>query len=90
MQIIWSKRAKASLVTIFRYIAANDPKAARNLINRLQSAILPVTENPHMYPVGLVPGTYEIAAHRNYIIVYRVTAQRIEVVNVLHARQQYP
>ncbi|WGQ03914.1 MULTISPECIES: type II toxin-antitoxin system RelE/ParE family toxin, partial [Pseudomonas syringae group] len=28
--------------------------------------------------------------HPNYLVFYRVTSTRIEVVNVVHARQEYP
>jgi toxin ParE1/3/4 len=40
--------------------------------------------------VGDVPGTREIVAHPNYIVVYRVAVSHIDIVNVLHARQEYP
>ena len=33
--------------------------------------------------------TREIVVHPNYLVVYRVT-DRIEIVTVLHARQEYP
>jgi toxin ParE1/3/4 len=36
-----------------------------------------------------VPGTREAVVHPNYILVYRV-GECIEVLAVLHARQQYP
>ncbi|WP_415136046.1 hypothetical protein [Ottowia sp.] len=29
-------------------------------------------------------------AHRNYIVVYRVELTSIEVLRVLHVRQEYP
>jgi toxin ParE1/3/4 len=29
-------------------------------------------------------------AHPNYVVVYRVIDEHIEVMSVLHARQQYP
>jgi len=32
----------------------------------------------------------EIVAHPNYIVLYRVAAERIEIVTIVHARQQYP
>ena len=32
----------------------------------------------------------ELVAHPNYIVVYRVTDDAIEIVNVVHARQKYP
>lgn len=45
---------------------------------------------PICNPSGRVPGTREIVVHPNYVLVYRIAAECIEVVNVLHARQEYP
>ncbi|WP_144018028.1 type II toxin-antitoxin system RelE/ParE family toxin, partial [Pseudomonas amygdali] len=50
----------------------------------------PVAEHPYLYRSGRAPGTRELVAHPNYVLVYRVTLKRIEVVNVIHARQEYP
>ncbi|MCD5997581.1 type II toxin-antitoxin system RelE/ParE family toxin [Pseudomonas sp. CDFA 602] len=90
MQIIWRQRARMSLAKIIRYISNEDPKAAQAILERLQSAILPVADHPYLYRPGRVPGTRELVAHPNYVLVYRVTIERIEVVNVIHARQEYP
>ncbi|KPW97955.1 MULTISPECIES: type II toxin-antitoxin system RelE/ParE family toxin [Pseudomonas syringae group] len=90
MQIIWRQRARMSLAKIIRYISNEDPKAAQAILERLQSAILPVADHPYLYRPGRVPGTRELVAHPNYVMVYRVTLERIEVVNVIHARQEYP
>jgi len=90
MQIIWRARAKSNLAKIIRYIANEDPAAARKIKDRLESAILPVAEHPYLYRPGRVPGTRELVAHPNYILVYLVAFERIEIVNVLHARQEYP
>ena len=45
---------------------------------------------PYLYRSGRVPGTCELVAHPNYVLVYRVAAECIEVVSVLHSRQEYP
>ncbi|EFW77227.1 MULTISPECIES: type II toxin-antitoxin system RelE/ParE family toxin [Pseudomonas syringae group] len=90
MQIIWRQRARMSLAKIIRYISNEDPKAAQAILERLQSAILPVADHPYLYRPGRVAGTRELVAHPNYVLVYRVTLERIEVVNVIHARQEYP
>jgi plasmid stabilization system protein ParE len=37
-----------------------------------------------------IPGTRELVVHPNYLVIYRVAASAIEIINVLHARQQYP
>ncbi len=31
-----------------------------------------------------------LADHPNYIVVYRVMSDQVEIVSVLHARQKYP
>ena len=42
------------------------------------------------YRVGKVAGTHEFVSHPNYVIVYRRTLIAIEILNVVHSRQQYP
>lgn len=32
----------------------------------------------------------EMVVRKNYIVIYRVTPERVEVVNVLHSRRQWP
>ena len=39
---------------------------------------------------GKVPGTREIVAHPNYIIIYQVSENTVDVLRVLHSRQQFP
>ena len=90
LPIIWRNSARADLLRIIRYIAKEDPKAARRLKERLESAVLPLAEHPYLYRLGRVPGTRGVVVHPNDVLVYLVAAERIEVVGVLHARQQYP
>lgn len=90
LPIIWLSSARSDLAEIISYIANEDPQAARRLKGRLESAVLPLAEHPYLYRHGRVPGTREVIAHPNYILVYRVASEQIEVVNVLHARQEYP
>ena len=50
------------------------------------------SDNASLAPLilGLVAGTREIVVHPNYVVIYRVTISSIEIINVLHSRQQYP
>ena len=43
-----------------------------------------------MYRPGRAPGTREAVVHPNYILVYRVSAEAVEIVSLVHARRQYP
>jgi len=43
-----------------------------------------------MYRPGRVEGTREAIVHPNYILIYRVTVDAVEITAVVHARQEYP
>ncbi len=90
LPVIWRASARGQLASIIRFIANESPPAARRLRELIEASVLPAAEHPYLYRPGRVPGTREIVAHPNYIVVYRVMAERIEVVAVLHARQEYP
>ena len=90
LPIIWRASARADLAAIIRYIAEHDIPAARRLKSHLESVVLPLAEHPYLYRPGRVAGTRELVAHPNFILVYRVKADCVEVVSVLHSRQEYP
>jgi toxin ParE1/3/4 len=43
-----------------------------------------------MFRPGRAPETREAVVHPNDILVYRVTAEAVEIINLVHARRQYP
>lgn len=91
LPIIWKIDARTDLAKVVRYIAMHNPLAARAMRQRLQEAVLPISEHPYIYRQSdRVPGCREIVAHPNYVVVYRVERDCIHVLRVLHARQQYP
>lgn len=90
LSVVWRAQARANLVEIIRFIANESPWAARRMRELIENSILPAAQHPYLYRTGKVPGTREIIAHPNYVLVYRVTANHVEVVAVLHSRQQYP
>ena len=56
----------------------------------MQACAERLSEHPFLHRPGRVTGTREIVVHPNCLMVYRVTADAVEIVNVLHSRQQYP
>jgi toxin ParE1/3/4 len=90
LSIVWRAAAREDLATIIRYVAGRNPGAARELRGLIEGAVQPLSEHPYLFRPGRVPGTRELVAHPNYVVVYRVSTDHIEIVNVLHARQQYP
>ncbi len=90
LPLVWRAAAREDLARIIRYIAERNPVAARRMRGVIEDAVRPLTKHPLLFRPGRVAGTRELVAHPNYVIVYRVTDAAVEIVSVLHARQQYP
>ena len=88
--LVWRAGARRDLAEIITYIATRNPTAARRMRHLIEDAVLPLPNHPYAYRVGRVPDTRELMAHPNYIVVYRVAAYHVEIVSIVHARQQYP
>jgi len=43
---------------------------------------------PTPYRAGRVTGTRELVVRPNYIVVYRVTGEQVEILRVRHARKR--
>ena len=89
-EVVWRADARDNLIEIIRFISSENIAAARRLQRQIQGAIHSASAHPCLYRIWRVSGTREIVVLPNYIVVYRFTTTQIEVVSVLHARQQYP
>jgi toxin ParE1/3/4 len=91
MRIRWLRTALRNLDHHANYIAKNDPIAARNAVQRIQAAVDQLAEYPSMGRVGRVPLTRQlIIGGTPWIIVYRVRAEMVEIIRVLHGAQSWP
>ncbi|MFP4897051.1 type II toxin-antitoxin system RelE/ParE family toxin [Paraburkholderia sp. EG304] len=90
LPIHWTEKAIEELEERMAFIALRSPRAAEQLLDQVIDAVVPASEHPYIFRAGRVPGTREIVAHPNYIVVYRVAADAVIVVQVLHAREQHP
>jgi len=89
--VVWAEAAQEDLAEIVEYIADFNQAAAERLRGRLESAVLPLSEHPLMYPESRkMPGYREIVAHPNYLIFYRVLTDRIRIEMVSHGRRNFP
>jgi addiction module RelE/StbE family toxin len=90
MLVEWRSDARASLREILDYISERNLIAAFNLGEEIERATTALPQHPYLYRLGKVAGTREMVVHPNYVVVYKVTVTAIEVIDVLHSRQQYP
>lgn len=89
MIVEWRPEAVADLWEILEYIDERNPQVAEELYAEIERATPALPEHPYLYRLGRVLNTREIIVHPNYLVIYRLT-DRIEILSVLHARQQFP
>lgn len=75
---------------IMDHIAADNLEAAIALDEAFESKARKAQYSPTMYKAGRFPGTHEIVVRPNYLMIYRVVEDCVEIIRVLHARQQWP
>ncbi|MHA6162582.1 type II toxin-antitoxin system RelE/ParE family toxin [Pseudomonas sichuanensis] len=90
MRLTWSAMAYKDRLQILELIAEDNPTAAEALDETFRDKARRATRYPALYKPGRLPGTREIVVHPNYVMVYRTLVDQIEIIRILHARQQWP
>lgn len=86
----WTDEAILDLVEVIGYIEERDSIAAATLHDDIVQTAERLGFMPFLYRPGRVPGTREVVVRPNYLLVYQVGDGTLDVLRVLHARQQYP
>lgn len=90
LPVQWRTSAMEDVAAIVEFIAQRDERAAARLLDTIDEAVAALPEHPFLYRRGRVAGTRELIVGTNYIVVYCVGRDAIDVIAVLHARRQYP
>lgn len=92
MRIEWTRRYVRELEEIGDYIAEQSPQAAARAVDRIHSKTRRLlSANPFVGRPGQIRGTRELVITGTpYIVAYRVTDTRIEVLFVQHGARQWP
>ncbi len=85
MLIKWTKTALASVDEIAGFIAKDNLTRANSFVLELQAAVTQLQAHPGMGRAGRVPGTRELVLHKNYIAIYRVRGDDVEILRLHHA-----
>ena len=81
----WKPAAIADRKRIIAYIAQDKPRAAIELGDLLMEKSSLLDLYPLLGPAGRVKGTRELTVHPNYILIYRLIDDTVEVLRVNHA-----
>jgi toxin ParE1/3/4 len=91
MRVRWLRAALENLDAEANFVAAEDPAAARVLVQRVLNAVSQLHEQPGLGRPGRVPGTRELVVLKTrYIVPYRVHADAVEILRVFHTSRRRP
>lgn len=90
LAVRWSEEATSDLVEIIDYIDQRNPIAAASLHTEILRTVESLPSAPLIFRDGRVQGTHEAVVHPNYLVVYQVGIEFIDILRVLHARREYP
>jgi addiction module RelE/StbE family toxin len=82
--IKWTQTALRSVDDIAGYIAKDNPTRASSFVLELQATVTRLQLYPGMGRAGRVPGTRELVLHKNYIAIYRVRGDDVEILRLHH------
>lgn len=84
--LIWTNRALKRLDDIADFIARDNPLRAQTFVVELRNK-LEVLKTQSLGRAGRVFGTKELVLHPNYLAVYRIKADQVQVLTILHTAQ---
>jgi toxin ParE1/3/4 len=92
MRVRWSQQARADLIAIGRYIAADDRAAARRFVARLKARAVDAGRQPRAgrRVPELMDERIREVIEGNYRIVYEVGARAITVLTVFEGHRTLP
>lgn len=82
MALKWTKTALRSVDEIAGFIAKDNPTRASSFVLELKDAVTKLQVHPGMGRAGRVPGTRELVLHKNYIAIYRVRGDDVEILRL--------
>lgn len=90
MAVKWLAVALENMRTIADYIAQDNQDKATTFVREIRQKTNVLADLPSVGRAGRVLGTRELVAHKNYVVVYRIKGQNLEIVRVRHVRQKHP
>jgi toxin ParE1/3/4 len=86
----WRPQASVDLMLIVAEIADANPSASLEFLDEVESKVA-LPDHPRLYKRSpRVKGLREMVVRPNYVVFYRESVELIEIVNVVHARRQWP
>ncbi|WP_370655060.1 type II toxin-antitoxin system RelE/ParE family toxin [Hydrogenophaga sp.] len=83
------RTALRSVDEIAAYIALDNPTRATSFVAELRQSTDRLACFPGIDRAGRVPGTRELVIHKNYLAIYRVRHEDVEILRIHHVARLF-
>jgi len=91
MNITWQEQALVNLDGALAHISRDNPVAAVRLLTQIVTSVdKMLAVHPSIGRPGRVAGTRELVVHKNYVLAYRMQAEDIQILAVMHSARLWP
>jgi toxin ParE1/3/4 len=91
VRLEWTQPAFEDIQEAGRYIALDDPQAAKRIAERVREAVEYLVDQPNIGRPGRVQGTRELVISGTpFIAVYWVRGDVVQILRLLHHAKQWP
>ena len=85
----WLRRALLDLEDACSYVAADNPAAARRLVEQIEEGVSHLSLHPNLGRAGRVPGARELVIARTpFLVIYRLEADQTVILTILHGARR--
>lgn len=88
MALKWTQTALRTADEISGFIAQDNPSRATSFVQELKNSVSKLQDHPGMGRAGRVPGTRELVWHKNYLAIYRVRDEDVEILRLHHVARK--
>ena len=92
MKIIWSPTSRKKIDELVDFIAADNLDAALALVEEIESRVQSLKNHPRsgrILPVLNDEMVRELIIRGDYLVVYEIQGERIEILTIRHAKQDF-
>lgn len=89
-EVVRTQSYQGDLDSIESTITEDNPTAGIDMWLHIDDQVTQLADPNFPRKRGRVKGTFELIAHENYVVILEEDAKTVTVLNVVHARQQWP
>lgn len=89
LKLRWTNRALRRLESVSAYIAKDNPLRAQTFAQELRKKV-DVLRSQQIGSAWKVFGTKQYVLHPNYIAIYKVKGDEVQILTILHSAQERP